>query len=62
MGRKDPLYFISFHLGADERAYGLVGTWVQSWWHTKRGAEFGALPLTQVTKDNMFDLQDLKAA
>jgi hypothetical protein len=62
MGGKDPLSFIPFHLGADERANSLVGTWVQSWWCTKRGAEFGGLPLTQVTKDNIFELQDLKAA
>ena len=62
MGRKDPLSFIPFHLGADERAIGRVGTWVQSWWRTKRGAEFGGLPLTQVTKDNMFKLRDIKAA
>ena len=46
MGGKDPLSFIPFHLGADERANGLVGTWVQSWWRTKKGAEFGGLPLT----------------
>ena len=59
MGRKDPLSFIPFHLGADERANGLAGTWVQSWWHTKKGTEFGGLPLTQVTKDNMFELRDL---
>ncbi len=62
MGGQDPLSFIPFHLGADERANGLVGTWVRSWWRTKRGAEFGGLPLTQITKDNMFELRDLKAA
>ncbi len=62
MGGKDSLSFIPFHLGADKQANGLVGTWVRSWWCTKRGAEFGCLPLTQVTKDNMFELRDLKAA
>jgi hypothetical protein len=42
---------------------GLVDTWVRSWWRSsKRGADFGGLPLTQVTKDNMFELRDLKAA
>ncbi len=62
MGRKDPLSFIPFHLGADKWANGLVGTWVRSWWRTKKGAEFGGLALTQVTMDNMFELRDLKAA
>jgi hypothetical protein len=62
MGGQDPLSFIPFHLGADERSNGLVDTWVRSWWRSKRGADFGGLPLTQVTKDNMFELRDLKAA
>ena len=62
MGGKDPLSFIPFHLEADERANGLVGIWVQSWWCTEKGAEFGGLPLTQVTKDNIIKLRDLKAA
>jgi hypothetical protein len=62
MGGQDPLSYTPFHLGADERSNGLVGTWVQSWWRTKREAEFGGLPLTQVTEDNMFKLWDLKAA
>ena len=62
MGGQDPLSYIPFHLGADERSNGLVGTWVQSWWRSKRGADFGGLPLTQVTKDTMFELRDLKAA
>ena len=62
MGRQDPLSYIPFHLGADEELNGLVGTWVQSWWRSKRGADFGGLLLTQVTKDTMFELRDLKAA
>ncbi len=62
MGGKDPISFIPFHLGTDEQANGLVGTWVRSWWRTKMGAEFGGLPLMQVTNDNMFELRDLKAA
>ena len=62
MGGQDPLSYIPFHLGADERSNGLVGTWVQSWWRSKRGADFGVLPLTQVTKDTIFELRDLKAA
>ena len=62
MGGQDPLSFIPFHLGADEQSNGFIDSWVQSWWRTKRGADFGGLPLTQVTKDNMFDLRDLKAA
>ena len=35
---------------------------MQSWWRTKKGAEYGGLPLTQITKDNTFKLWDLKAA
>ena len=62
MGGQDPLSYIPFHRGADERSNGLVGTWVQSWWRSKRGADFGGLLLTQVTKDTMFELRDLKAA
>ena len=63
MGGQDPFSFIPFHLGADERSRGaVVGAWVRSWWCTKKGTDFGGLSLTQVTKDNMFELRDLKAA
>jgi hypothetical protein len=62
MSGQDPLSFIPFHLGADERSRGLVGTWVQGWWLSKKGAEFGGFPLSTITKDNMFELRDLKAA
>jgi len=62
MGGQDPLFNIPFHIGADEWSNaGLVGTWVRSWWCSKKGADFGGLPLTQVTKDTMFELRDLKA-
>jgi hypothetical protein len=36
--------------------------WVRSWWKTKRGIDFGGFPLRTITKDNMFELWDLKAA
>jgi hypothetical protein len=36
--------------------------WVQSWWLSKKGTEFGGLLLGQVTKENMFKLRDFKAA
>jgi hypothetical protein len=38
MGGQDPLSFIPFHLGADERSNGFVDSWVRSWWRTKKGA------------------------
>ena len=63
MSRQDPLSFIPFHLvGADERSNGQAGAWVQSWWHSKNGTDFGGLLLREVTKDNMFELRDFKAA
>jgi hypothetical protein len=62
MGRQDPLSFIPFHLGADERSNGQTGAWVQSWWLSTKGADFGGLPLRKVTKDNMFKLRDFKVA
>ncbi len=62
MGGQDPLSFIPFHLGADEKSNGQTGAWVRSWWLSKKGANFGGLPLREVTKDNMFKLQDFKAA
>jgi hypothetical protein len=62
MAGKDPLSFIPFNRGADNRLGGRVSTWVYSWWKTKRGMDFGEFPLRTITKDNMFELQDLKAA
>ena len=62
MSGQDPLSFIPFHLGADEQSNGQASAWVQSLWHTKNGADFGGLPLREVTKDNMFKLRDFKAA
>jgi hypothetical protein len=62
MGGQDPLSFILFNLGVDERSNGLVSQWVRSWWTTEKGANFGGLELVEITKDNMFELRDLKAA
>ncbi len=62
MAGKDPLLFIPFNQGADNRLGWRVSTWVQSWWETKRGTDFGGFPLRTITKDNMFELQDLRAA
>jgi hypothetical protein len=59
---KDPLLFIPFNRGSDDRLGGWVSTWVHSWWKTKRGTDFGGFPLRTITKDNMFELWDLKAA
>ena len=62
MAGKDPLSFIPFNQGADDRAGGKVSAWVHSWWKTKKGTPFGGFPLRNITKDNMFELRDLKAA
>ncbi len=44
MGGQDPLSFIPFHLGADKQSNSQTGTWVQSWWLSKKGAKFGPTP------------------
>ena len=62
MAGKDPLPFIPFNQGVDDRSAGKVSAWVHSWWKTKRGMPFGGFPLRNITKDNMFELRDLKAA
>ncbi len=62
MAGRDPLLFIPFNQGAEDRSGGQVSTWVRSWWKMKRGTDFGGFPLRTITKDNMFELRDLKAA
>jgi hypothetical protein len=62
MAGEDPLSYIPFHNGADERSGGKVSQWVQSWWTTKKGKNFGGFPLATITKESMFELRDLKAA
>jgi hypothetical protein len=54
MSGQDPFSFIPFHLGADKQSNGQAGAWVQSWWHSKNGTDFGG--------HNMFELRDFKAA
>ena len=61
MAGKDPLSFIPFNQGADDRAGGKVSAWVHSWWKTKKGMPFGGFPLRNITKDNMFELRDCSA-
>jgi hypothetical protein len=58
----DPLSFIPFDRGADERSGGQVSSWVRSWWQTKKGTNFGGFTLKTITKDTMFKLQDLQGA
>ncbi len=58
MGGHNPLSFIPFHKGADKQSNGQTGTWVQSWWLSKKRMEFGGLYLGQVTKNNMFKLRN----
>ncbi len=59
---EDPLLFIPFNQGADNRYGGKVSVWVHSWWKTKKGMPFGGSPLRDINKDNMFELRDIKAA
>ncbi len=58
----DPLSYLPFNLGAGVRFKGVVGSWVRSWWRTKKGEDWGGLPLVEVTRESMFELKDLKAA
>ena len=58
----DPFAFLPFDQGADARANGEVSKWVRSWWKTKKGEDWGGLPLEEVTAETMFELKDLKAA
>ena len=58
----DPFSFLPFNLGADERSKGAVSSWVRSWWRTKKGEDWGGLPLEEVTAETMFELKDLKTA
>jgi hypothetical protein len=59
---RDPLSFIPFNQGADERSDGQVSTWVHSWWKSRKGIDFGGFPLKTITKDKVFELRDLEAA
>ena len=58
----DPFSFLPFNQGADERASGAVGEWVRSWWRTKKGKDWGGMPLEEVTPETMFELKDMQAA
>ena len=62
MAGRDPLSFIPFNQGADERSGGRVSKWVRSWWKSRKGVDFGGMSLKTITKDNMFELRDLQAA
>jgi hypothetical protein len=58
----DPFSFLPFNRGADDRASGAVASWVRSWWRTKKGKDWGGIPLVEVTPETMFELKDLQAA
>ena len=62
MASCDPLSFVPFNKGAFERSGGRVSAWVCSWWRPKKDVDFGDFCLETITKDNMFDLQDLQGA
>ncbi len=40
----NPFSYLPFNQGAEERSKGAVGSWVRSWWRTKRGEDWGGLP------------------
>jgi len=44
---KDPLSFIPFNLGADDRAGGKVSAWVHSWWKNQEGHAIQGFPPTE---------------
>jgi len=61
MSGLDPLLFIPLSEGANERSSGKVEDWVRSWWMELEGKiPWGNLPLTVVTKDNLFDLHKVE--
>ena len=62
MAGEDPMSFLPFDEGADERSRGKVSAWVKSWWQDEREADWGNYPLVEVTKDNMFELKDVDGA
>ena len=58
---EDPFSFIPLAEGANERLQGKVGAWVRSWWKDlDRKTPWGEMPLTEVTKDNLFDLDTVE--
>jgi hypothetical protein len=58
MAGHDPLSFVPFNKGVDERLGRRVSTWVHSWWKSKKVSDFGGFPLKTNTKDNMIELRD----
>jgi hypothetical protein len=54
MTGRNPLSFVPFNRGVDERSGGQVSTWVCSWWRTKKGFDFGGFILNTITKDNRY--------
>ena len=61
MTGEDPLLFVPLAKGSSKRSKGRVGEWVRSWWKdSKREQPWGDTPLTEVTKDNLFDLHKVE--
>ena len=61
MAGLDPLLFIPLAEGSNERSRGKVEDWVRSWWKDLEGKKlWGNLPLTEVTKDNLFNLHKVE--
>ena len=60
MAGQDLLSFIPLSEGANERSKGRVDKWIRSWWKHSEGKEpWGDMPLTEVTKYNLFDLHNV---
>ena len=61
MAGLDPLSFIPLSEGSNKRSKGKVEDWVRSWWKDLEGKKpWENLPLTEVTKDNIFDLHKVE--
>ena len=60
MTGEDPLKFLPFDLGADDRSQGLVSKWVKSWWRYKGPMNFTGQPLKLLTPVDWFTLYEIK--
>jgi hypothetical protein len=53
---------LPFNLGAEERSKGVVGSWVRSWWRTKRGEDWGGAPPDRGDRGNHVQTQELRGS
>ena len=60
MAGEYPLSFVALSQGARKKSEGRVGHWIKRWWKDEEGEQhWGGWLLTEVTKDNMFELHQL---